>query len=98
MGGPEVLILDVDEGPRPLQRLLVPAGDAALARWREGVTVSTVGIRAKDLDRVSAHNGRIGLLDRQRPSLDLFAADTVGDSSPWRALERLRVSPAFAKD
>ena len=102
MVAPEVLVLDVDEPPGPLDRLGVAARDAALAAAGERVVaaVAQVGVGPQQLDDVRA------ALDRRAAAAPARAAGRASCPSAQPVLEpadraaaqRGRVLPPLAED
>ena len=78
---PEVLILEVDQRACVRERLLVGAGDAALAVGCERIGLPPCRIRAEHLDRVAATRSRHPARRRQTTT---FAA--ACELSRWRSI------------
>ena len=95
--GPQVLVLHVDQAPRPLQRLQVAASDRPLTVRGERVGRSAGRVGAKHLHGVRTPGRRVGTLRRQRlpASTPSTQPEQPGqDPTPGRS----RVLPAFPQD
>jgi len=95
---PQVLILDVDQGPGPRQRLHVRARDAPLAPWRERERWVLRRVGPQHLHRHPPSRGRIGQHRWQQA-----CASGLAEKSPYPGpprvpvIERSGVHPALAE-
>ena len=93
---PEVLVLEVDEAPRPRQGLEVRAGDAALALGRERVGRVLGRVGAQHLHRMGATGRGFGAAGRQRIGMPGLAGDRAHGAAPRVVVvERVGVLPAL---
>ena len=98
LGGPQVLVLEVDEPGRPAQRLAVRRRDAALAPLGERVAGPPGGIGPQHLDRAAAAGGRVGRLRRQLAGVGVDPLHQAPlDRHPQPVVQRRRVVPALAE-
>jgi hypothetical protein len=97
--GPEILILDVDEGARPDKCLGIHAGDGPLAVGGEGIRGSLARVRAQHLYRVAARSRRRVLERRQRVGGPRFARSTRSDRAEPEAapFEGCPIVPTLAE-